>query len=284
MSNTKSNSATPAADQLKARTTASKSTAQSQPNPKSSKVTARVKSFFKKPNLDFRTTMCVLVPVLTFVVYFFSMRLNRKFMVQPVQDGVSDRQVACSNTMMDVSMPAMSTFFTFLVPGIVGIYWMFRSIVGVLKTFVISKIMPLPKFTEEDYKAAAREMAGKAPKKPVKSERAGLVRSLHHIDDEDFDDTREQALARKAAMEEQEEREQAAKAKKSPFGAPALKKDRKPGEPGRNAEDAKPAADAPAKENPPEASGEDGQAEGSKQTEGNKPTDAAEGDRNNSEV
>lgn len=49
MSNTKSNSATPAADQLKARTTASKSTAQSQPNPKSSKVTARVKSFFKNP-------------------------------------------------------------------------------------------------------------------------------------------------------------------------------------------------------------------------------------------
>lgn len=231
-----------------------------------------------------RIDWLLLVPVLTFVVYFFSMRLNRKFMVQPVQDGVSDRQVACSNTMMDVSMPAMSTFFTFLVPGIVGIYWMFRSIVGVLKTFVISKIMPLPKFTEEDYKAAAREMAGKAPKKPVKSERAGLVRSLHHIDDEDFDDTREQALARKAAMEEQEEREQAAKAKKSPFGAPALKKDRKPGEPGRNAEDAKPAAEAPAKENPPEASGEDGQAEGSKQTEGNKPTDAAEGDRNNSEV
>ena len=63
MSNTKSNSATPAADQLKAQATASKPTAQAQPAPKSSKVTARVKSFFKKPNLDFRTTMCVLVGI-----------------------------------------------------------------------------------------------------------------------------------------------------------------------------------------------------------------------------
>lgn len=169
----------------------------------------------------------MLVPVLTFVVYFFSMRLNRKFTVQPVQDGVNDRQVACSNTMMDVSMPAMSTFFTFLVPGIVGVYWMFRSVVGVLKQFVMSKIMPLPKFTEEDYKAAAREMAGKAPK-VVKSERAGKVRSLHHIDDEDFEDTREQALARKAAMEALEQEEKAEKANKTPFGAPALKKDKKP--------------------------------------------------------
>jgi len=49
--------------------------------------------------------------------------------------------------------------------------------------------MPLPKFTEEDYKAAEKELAGKnQPKKIVKSERAGTVRSLHHIDDEDYDE------------------------------------------------------------------------------------------------
>lgn len=185
----------------------------------------------------------LLVPVLTFVVYFFSMRLNRKFTVQPMQDGVSDRQVACSNTMMDISMPAMSTFFTFMVPGIVGVYWMFRSIVGLGKTFLMSKIMPLPKFTEEDYKAAAREMAGKAPK-VVKSERAGKVRSLHHIDDEDFEDTREQALVRKAAIEEMEQQEKAEKAKKTPFGVAAMKKDRKPVEKAKEEPDAgRPAED-----------------------------------------
>ncbi|MBO7310063.1 MAG: hypothetical protein J6U86_01575 [Clostridia bacterium] len=52
----------------------------------------------------------------------------------------------------------------------------------------MSKVMPMPKFTEEDYKAAEKEMLGKQPKKIVKSENAGKVRSLHHIDDEDYDE------------------------------------------------------------------------------------------------
>ena len=85
--------------------------------------------------------------------------------------------------------------------------------------------MPLPTFTEEDYKAAAREMAGKRIVK--KSENVGKVRSLHHIDDEDFEDTRERALARKAAIEEREREEQQKKAEKSPFGAAPMKLDRK---------------------------------------------------------
>lgn len=168
----------------------------------------------------------LLVPVLTFVVYFFSMRLNRKFGYQPGQTPgqAVDKQTACSNTMMDVTMPLMSTFFTFIVPAIVGVYWMFRSVLGVLKQFIMSKAMPLPQFTEEDYKAAAREMAGKKSK-VVKSENAGKVRSLHHIDDEDYDDTREAALARKAAIAEREKEEQAKRAKESPFDAAVIKED-----------------------------------------------------------
>lgn len=183
------------------------------------------KNFGVAPNFA-SFDILLLVPVLTFAVYYLSMRLNRKFTYQPMQDGANDRQVACSNTMMDVTMPMMSTFFTFMVPAIIGVYWMFRSVVGILKQFIMSKIMPLPKFTEADYKAAAREMAGKAPK-VTKSERAGKVRSLHHIDDEDYDDTRERALAQKAEMEEEKRLEQAEKAKKSIFGAPELKADKK---------------------------------------------------------
>jgi membrane protein insertase Oxa1/YidC/SpoIIIJ len=158
-------------------------------------------------------------------VYFLTAKLNRKFMYQPATtEGQDARQVACSNTMMDVTMPAMSAFFTFMVPALVGVYWMFRSVVGLAKQFILSRLMPLPTFTEEDYKAAAREMAGKRVVK--KSDNVGKVRSLHHIDDEDYDDTRERALARKAAIEERERQEREEKAKKTPFGTPALKKDR----------------------------------------------------------
>ncbi|MBR7099088.1 MAG: membrane protein insertase YidC [Clostridia bacterium] len=178
------------------------------------------------PNFE-NNLILLLVPVLTFVVYFFSMKLSRKFTYQATQqEGVNDRQVACSNTMMDVSMPLMSTFFAFIVPAIIGVYWIFRSILGTIKQFIMSRVMPLPVFTEEDYKAAAREMAGKAPKKVEKSARAGTVRSLHHIDDEDYEDTRERALKREEAMAAKEKAEQAERAKKTPFGMASLKKDR----------------------------------------------------------
>ena len=131
--------------------------------------------------------LLLLVPVLTFVVYFFSMRINRKLSFQPTQNA-DEKQQACSNTMMDVMMPLMSVYITFLVPAAIGVYWMFKSLLGVLKQFILSKAIPLPKFTEADYKAAERELAGKQPKKIQKSENAGKVRSLHHIDDEDYDE------------------------------------------------------------------------------------------------
>ena len=174
----------------------------------------------------------MLVPVLTFITYFFSSKLNRKFMYQPAtNDGIDAKQQACSNTMMDVTMPAMSAFFTLAVPAVIGVYWAFRSWVGLLKSFIMSRIMPLPKFTEEDYKAAEREMAGKVKKKINKtksSDEVRAVRSLHYIDDEDFDDTRERGLARKAALEEKEKQEKAEaaeRAQKLPFGKALLKKD-----------------------------------------------------------
>ena len=130
----------------------------------------------------------LIIPVLTFVVYFFSSKITRKFSYQPTQSEANNPQAGCSNKMMDWMMPLMSVWMTFIVPAAVGIYWMFKSIIGMVKQIIISKAMPLPKFTEEDYKAAEREYAGKHPKRVQKSENAGKVRSLHHIDDEDYDE------------------------------------------------------------------------------------------------
>jgi len=127
------------------------------------------------------------IPVLTFVVYFFSMKLSRKMSYQPTQ-AANDKAAGCSNGMMDVMMPLFSVYITFIVPAAVGVYWIFKSIISTLKQFIMSKVMPLPKFTEEDYKAAERELMGKEKKKPKKPSgtRNPNVRSLHHIDDEDF--------------------------------------------------------------------------------------------------
>lgn len=146
-----------------------------------------------------------LVPVLTFVVYFGSMKLNRKLTYQPVS--ASDPAMGCSNTIMDVSMPLMSTVFTFMVPGAVGVYWMFKSIVGTVKQFIMNKVMPLPKFTDADYKAAEKELAAKEKGRPAKKPsgtRNPNVRSLHHIDDEDYE-TSSPTAPKKPAVSETEE-------------------------------------------------------------------------------
>ncbi len=129
-----------------------------------------------------------LLPILTFVVYWGSGKISRKLTFQPTQAG-NDPAQGCSNAMMNIMMPAMSAFFIIMVPSAIGLYWIFKSVFGTLKQIIICKVMPLPTFTEEDYKAAERELAGKDKNKPVKKSgtRNPNVRSLHHIDDEDYE-------------------------------------------------------------------------------------------------
>ena len=182
----------------------------------------------------------LLVPVLTFVVYFFSGKLTRKLSYQPQMD---DAQAGCSNKMMDIMMPLFSVYITFITPAAIGIYWIFKSILGVLKQWILKKAMPIPEFSEEDYKAAVKEMNARQDKSHRVEKSGKVVRSLHHIDDEDYDDTRERALKHKEALAAQEAEEAAAKAEaptlSSLFGKAALKKDKKKTEEKAPAEESK---------------------------------------------
>ncbi len=179
------------------------------------------------PSLD-HFNVLLLVPALTFVVYFLSMRLTKKLTYQPTSTAVDDRQAACSNWIMDITMPAMSTYIAFVVPALVGIYWIFKSVISTLRQFIVTRLMPYPKFTEEDYRAAEREYAGKAPRSSTQQQYAygkdtrmvgGKPRSLFHMDDDDY-----------VAKIEQQEREekQMQDASKSSVGSvdgAALKQD-----------------------------------------------------------
>lgn len=173
----------------------------------------------------------LLVPVLTFVVYFFSMKLTKKFTYQPTTNDAN--AMGCSTKMMDITMPLMSVFFTFIVPGVVGMYWIFKSVLGTLKSFILSRVMPLPKFTEEDYKAAERELNAKNPPKKRSGGGSGAkVRSLHHIDDEDYEDTpapTQQKASKKPTAEIKAEASESkleeSEKKESPIERAPLKKD-----------------------------------------------------------
>ncbi len=133
-----------------------------------------------------------LIPVLTFLVYFGTMKLNRKFTYQPsTGDAQQDAQVGCSNKTMDIMMPMMSVWISFMVPAAIGVYWIFKSIIGSVKQIVMAKAMPIPAMTEEELKAAEKEYGGKPEKKHHKGNANPEAtkhnpNSLFHQDDEDY--------------------------------------------------------------------------------------------------
>ena len=131
----------------------------------------------------------VFIPILTFTFTFLSSKLNRKLMYQSPQMQSQGADAKMSFMLMDFALPLLSTYITFSVPGVIGIYWIYQNLLGVLQQFIFVKLMPYPTFTEEDYKEAEREILGKKKKKVVKVVKdpdRPRVRSLHHIDDDEY--------------------------------------------------------------------------------------------------
>ncbi len=131
----------------------------------------------------------LLIPILTFVFMYGSQYLIRKLSYRPEPvAGQQDPNNMLSMKIMNWMGPLMSTYFAFIVPSALGVYWIFRNILSVVQQFILSKMYPTPKFTEEELLAAEKEYLGKSKNKP-KSERdpnRPRPRSLHTIDfDED---------------------------------------------------------------------------------------------------
>lgn len=130
-------------------------------------------------------TILLLIPILVFVAQFLSTKITRKFTYTPQQEGDAGN----SMKVMEFTMPLMSVFFAFTMPAIIGIYWTYQSLIQIVRQFLLAKLYPYPKFTEEDYKKAELEMNGKMSKKErkrINSEKK--VKSLHRIDDEEDED------------------------------------------------------------------------------------------------
>ncbi|MCQ2770771.1 MAG: YidC/Oxa1 family membrane protein insertase [Clostridia bacterium] len=136
-----------------------------------------------------QNVVLVLVPLLNFGTQFGTMKLTRKWSFQPMQQD-QQGQSGCMMKMMDWMMPAMTLYIAFVVPAAIGIYWLFNNFLGVIQSYILHKTMPLPQFTEEDYKAAEKEL--KANTKPDKLPKAvegvrSNPNSLHTIDFEEED-------------------------------------------------------------------------------------------------
>lgn len=127
-----------------------------------------------------------LIPLVTFVAAFLTMKLSRKLNgnMQQMQAQTPDQKV--SMTIMEWMMPVMSTWISVIVPAALGVYWFYQSLLGILQMVILAKFMPMPKYTKEELEQMLKEMKGKPIVRAAAYASSGeRPRSLHHIDDDD---------------------------------------------------------------------------------------------------
>ena len=132
-------------------------------------------------------SILVLIPIFAAAFTYLSMWITKKLNANPAQTQVQDPQTAASMKIMDLVMPLMTLWIAFNFSGMLGLYWIYQSVLGVAQTAILAKVMPMPKYTEEELKAMK-----KAQKEAEKVQRAALkeipkVRSLHNIDEDDYE-------------------------------------------------------------------------------------------------
>lgn len=108
----------------------------------------------------------LLIPLLVFITSFLSTKITRKLSGSAQQTDANGNPVG-GGLFMEVGMPLISAIFTFNFSGAVGVYWVWRTLVAMLKSFIMAKAMPIPVVTEEDIIAAKKEMKAKVKKKKV---------------------------------------------------------------------------------------------------------------------
>ena len=140
-------------------------------------------------------SVLVLVPVIAAVLTWASMALTRKWNANPATQAQDNTQAAASMKMMDLMMPAMTLFMAFSFSGMMGIYWIYQSALGILQSYLIAKAMPLPKFTEEQLKDMKKAQKEAEKNARTAAKNAPKVRSLHYIDDDDYEELPEQKNA-----------------------------------------------------------------------------------------
>lgn len=150
----------------------------------------------------------IIIPILTLVFTLASQWITKKFSYNP---NAGQQQDASMKIMM-WSMPLLSVYIAFTIEATIGSYWIFRNILSTIQTVILAKVMPIPRFTEEDYKAAEKEVGAKPAKKEKKANNTQKVRSLHRI--EEFEDEADETVsADKPELKEGVKQENAPKLK-----------------------------------------------------------------------
>lgn len=134
-------------------------------------------------------SVLLIIPFLAAAASYLSMILTRKFNGggAAAQLQGQDDQAKKSMGIMDLVMPLMTLWIAFNFSGMLGLYWVYQSLLGLLQSFILSKAMPLPTFTEEEIRELRRQEK-EAEKQARNAAKNARHRSLHYIDEDDYDE------------------------------------------------------------------------------------------------
>lgn len=138
------------------------------------------------PSLKNLSILCI-IPVLAALAQWFTMWIMRKINPNPAAAG-QDAQTAASMKIMDLVMPAMTLFIAFSFSGMLGLYWIYQSILGLINSLILAKAMPIPKFSEEEIKELRRQEKEIEKAARAAAKQGPKYRSLHYIDDDDYEE------------------------------------------------------------------------------------------------
>lgn len=127
------------------------------------------------------------IPLLAAAFQWFHMWLTRKLNGNVNALVGQDAQTAASMKIMDIVMPLMTFFIAYNFSAMMGLYWIYQSIFAIVQSIILAKVMPLPRYTEEQLKQMKKEQKAveKAQRELMKSN--PKFRSLHYIDEDDYD-------------------------------------------------------------------------------------------------
>ena len=133
-------------------------------------------------------SILLLIPVLNFAFGVLTMKLSKKLNGNMAQMTAQTHDQKVSGGIMEWMMPVMSLWFSFILPSALGTYWIFQSVLGIAQMLILAKLMPMPKYSEEELEKIIKELKKGQPERPAyagSTYSGDRPRSLHHIDDDD---------------------------------------------------------------------------------------------------
>ena len=129
----------------------------------------------------------ILIPILAAGFQWLTMFISRKVNGN-AQMATADQQTQASMKMMDFIFPAMTIWLTFSFSAMMGLYWIYQSVLGIVQILILGKLMPIPKYTAEELKAMQKAAKAKQKEQNAIIKTQPKYKSLHYIDEDDYDE------------------------------------------------------------------------------------------------